>query len=147
MCSVKTTAYDQSNNMQCDFHICKVQKSSKSGQTVQGIVQLGLLLLCTELTLFCTELPENCIYLNQSELSYFFMYPISQKRHRLSVHNFLVSLFVDFWCPLSTYFISSCGLCCHLKKLKHFNKSKGERIKKSMERYNCNVTKILTIKK
>ena len=29
---------------------------------------------CTELTLFCTELPENCIYLHQSELSNFFMY-------------------------------------------------------------------------
>ena len=38
-------------------------------QTVQGIVQSGLLLLCTELTLFCIELPENCICLNQSELS------------------------------------------------------------------------------
>ena len=36
----------------------------------------GLLLLCTELTLFCSELPENCIYLNQSELSNFFMYLI-----------------------------------------------------------------------
>ena len=33
--------------------------------------------LCTELTLFCTELPENCIYLNQSELSNFSMYIIS----------------------------------------------------------------------
>ena len=32
--------------------------------------------LCTELTLFCTELSENCIYLNQSELSNFFMYII-----------------------------------------------------------------------
>ena len=32
--------------------------------------------LCTELTLFCTELPENCIYLNQSELSNFSMYII-----------------------------------------------------------------------
>ena len=31
----------------------------------------GLLLLCTELTLFCVELPENCIYLHQSELSNF----------------------------------------------------------------------------
>ena len=31
----------------------------------------GLLLRCTELTLFCTELPENCIYLNQLELSNF----------------------------------------------------------------------------
>ena len=28
--------------------------------------------LCTELTLFCIELPENCICLNQSELSNFF---------------------------------------------------------------------------
>ena len=36
----------------------------------------GLLLLCTELTFFCIELPENCIYLNQSELSNFFMYII-----------------------------------------------------------------------
>ena len=39
----------------------------------------GLLLLCTELTLFCTELPENCIYLNQSELSNFSMYIIRDK--------------------------------------------------------------------
>ena len=39
---------------------------------VQGIVQSGLLLLCTELTLFCIELPENCVCLNQSELSNFF---------------------------------------------------------------------------
>ena len=38
----------------------------------------GLLLLCTELTLFCIELPENCIYLNQSELSNFFMYVIDE---------------------------------------------------------------------
>ena len=36
----------------------------------------GLLLLCTELTLLYIELPENCIYLNQSELSNFFMYII-----------------------------------------------------------------------
>ena len=34
----------------------------------------GLLLLCTELTLLCTELSENYIYLNQSELSIFFIY-------------------------------------------------------------------------
>ena len=33
----------------------------------------GLLLLYTELTLFCIELPENCIFLNPSELSNFFM--------------------------------------------------------------------------
>ena len=43
----------------------------------------GLLLLCTELTLFCSELPENCIYLNQSELSNFFMYVIGSHRHSL----------------------------------------------------------------
>ena len=58
------------------FNIFQAQKSSKSGLTVQGIVQSGLLLLYTELTLFCNELPENCIYLNQSELSNFFMYLI-----------------------------------------------------------------------
>ena len=44
---------------------------------VQGIVQSGLLLLCTELTLFCIELPENCIYLHQSELRNFFIYLIT----------------------------------------------------------------------
>ena len=36
------------------------------------------LLLCTELTLFCTESPENCIYLNQSELSNFLMHLIKE---------------------------------------------------------------------
>ena len=41
-------------------------------------VQSGLLLLCTGLTLFCIELPENCIYLHQSELSNFYMYLISK---------------------------------------------------------------------
>ena len=55
----------------------KVQlKSSKSSQKVRETVQSGLLLLYTELTLFCFELPENCIYLNQSELRIFFLYPI-----------------------------------------------------------------------
>ena len=39
-------------------------------------VQSGLLL--TGLTLFCIELPENCIYLHQSELSNFYMYLISK---------------------------------------------------------------------
>ena len=34
----------------------------------------GLLILCTELNFLRIELPENCIYLNQSELSNFFMY-------------------------------------------------------------------------
>ena len=37
----------------------------------------GLLLLSTELTLLCIELPENCIYLNQTELSNFCMYLIN----------------------------------------------------------------------
>ena len=37
--SVKTTAYDQNTSIQWYFHIFKAQKSSKSGQTVQGIVQ------------------------------------------------------------------------------------------------------------
>ena len=39
--------------------------------------------LCTELTLFCTELSENCIYLNQSELSNFFLYVIGSHTHSL----------------------------------------------------------------
>ena len=70
MHSVKTAAYNQNINIQRYFHIIKEQKSSKSGLTVQGIVQSGL-------WLFCIELPENCIYLNQSELSNFFMYVIT----------------------------------------------------------------------
>ena len=37
---------------------------------------LVFILLCAELTLSCTELPECCLYLNQSELSNFFMYII-----------------------------------------------------------------------
>ena len=36
----------------------------------------GCYYLCTELTLFLVELFENCIYLNQSELSNFFTYII-----------------------------------------------------------------------
>ena len=50
-----------------------------SDLSVRGIVQSGLLLLCDELTLFCIKLPENFMYLNQSELSNFFMYLISSK--------------------------------------------------------------------
>ena len=76
VCSVKTTMYDQNNNILWYFQIFKAQKSSKCGWTVQGIVQFGLLLLCTESTLFSIELPENCIYLSQSELSNFFIYLI-----------------------------------------------------------------------
>ena len=67
--SVKTTANDKNNNIQRYFHIFKAQKSSKSGWTVEGIVRSGLLFLFTELTLFCIELPNNFIHLNQSELS------------------------------------------------------------------------------
>ena len=37
--SVKTTACDQNSNIQWYFHIYQAQKSSKSGKTVQGIVQ------------------------------------------------------------------------------------------------------------
>ena len=78
--SVKTTAFDQNSNMQWySVHIFKAQKSSNSGYTVKGIVQSGLLLLCTELTLFYIELPENCIYLYQFELSNFFVYLINKK--------------------------------------------------------------------
>ena len=44
-------------------------KKFKVRLTVQGVVESGLLLLYTELTLFCIDSPENCSYLNQSELS------------------------------------------------------------------------------
>ena len=64
--SVETTAYDQNNDIQWYFHIFRAQKVQMS----------GLLLLCTELTFLCIELPGNCIYLNRSELSNFFMYII-----------------------------------------------------------------------
>ena len=37
--SVKTTANDQNSNIQWYFHIYKAQKSSKSGKTIQEIVQ------------------------------------------------------------------------------------------------------------
>ena len=36
----------------------------------------GLTFFCTELTPLCTELPENYIYLNQSELRNFSLYII-----------------------------------------------------------------------
>lgn len=61
----------------------------------------GLLLLCTELTLFCIELPENCIYLNQSELSNFFMYIIRPEKKKFRPVR------AWRWFP-----IIICGACC-----------------------------------
>ena len=57
----------------------------------------GLLLLCTELTLFCTELPENCIYLNQSELSNFFMFYMfySLKKNEFQISGPIPIAFID----------------------------------------------------
>ena len=52
VCSFKTTAYNQNDNIQWYFHIFKVQKS-KSGLTIQGTVQSGLL-LC--IVLYCIVL-------------------------------------------------------------------------------------------
>ena len=60
------------------FTSLRRKKVKSPAKTVQGIVQSGLLLLCAELTLFCMELPENCIYLNQSELCNFFIYLINR---------------------------------------------------------------------
>ena len=65
-----------------------------------------VILLCTELTLFCTEIPENCIYLNQSELSNFFMYIIRNKKAlliffkawKLPTHLLQIALLI-FWKP------------------------------------------------
>ena len=47
--------------------------------------------LCTRLTLFCIILPENCIYLNQSELSNFFMYVIIMVTAQFFLHDFALS--------------------------------------------------------
>ena len=69
--TIKTIIY---NDIFTSLRRKKVQIPAK---IVQGIVQPGLLLLCTELTLFCMKLPENCVYLNQSELSNFFIYLIN----------------------------------------------------------------------
>ena len=54
----------------------------------------GLLFLCTELTLFCIELPENYIYLNHSELGNFFMYIINDVNTVLALKKHLIS-FLD----------------------------------------------------
>ena len=43
--------------------------------------------LYTELTLFCTELHEHCIYLNQSELSNFSMYIIKLEKNILTCYK------------------------------------------------------------
>ena len=43
--------------------------------------------LYTELTLFCTELHEHCIYLNQSELSDFSMYIIKLEKNILTCYK------------------------------------------------------------
>ena len=49
----------------------------------------GLLFLCTELTLFCIELPENYINLNHSELGNFFMYIINDVNTVLALKSTL----------------------------------------------------------
>ena len=54
-------------------------------------IRPGLLLLCTELTLFCIELPENCIYLDKSELSSFFMYLINVEENCNTLQNWFFS--------------------------------------------------------
>ena len=59
---------------------------------------VGLLLLYTELTLFCIELPENCIYLNQLELNNFFMYLIKI----VNVHGPAFEKFDEILITLST---------------------------------------------
>ena len=55
--------------------------------------------LCTELTLFCTELPENCIYLNQSELSNFSMYIIKVQSMNICFINFTFHARIKLYFP------------------------------------------------
>ena len=68
VCLVKTTMYNQNNNMQWYFHIFKAVKKLQSPAKKFKVQPKS--------SLFCFELPENCIYLNQSELRIFFLYPI-----------------------------------------------------------------------
>ena len=71
--------------------------------------------LCTELTLVCIELPENCIYLYQSELSNFFMYITRNKKaggiffkdHKLHSPYGLMQ-FCFLWKSYSCLFIPNC---------------------------------------
>ena len=56
--------------------------------------------LCTELTLFCTELPENCIYLNQSELSIFSMYIIKVQSMNICFINFTFHARIKSYFPV-----------------------------------------------
>ena len=90
------------------FYIFEAQESSISGLTVQGIVQPGLLLLCTELTLFCNELPENCIYLNKSELSSFFMYLINVKENCNTLQSLLYRIYFSARCFLILKYFVKC---------------------------------------
>ena len=53
----------------------------------------GLLVLCTELTLFCIELAENCIYLNQSVI--FSCILLSLKRVFLYTFELISSFVAD----------------------------------------------------
>ena len=77
-----------------------------------------LLLLCTKLTFFCTELPKHCIYLSQSELINFFMYIT-----RLITINWrrFINMFPDFmvYCFYGIVFLL--WHCLYLQRLfNHF---------------------------
>ena len=50
----------------------------------------------TELTLFYIELPENCTYLNQSELSSFFLYILLLQKLWFSkyIHDYVQNAFI-----------------------------------------------------
>ena len=60
-----------------------------------------LTLSCSELTLFYTELPENCIYLNQSELSNFFPYIISTETTMVVLKR--LQVFHKYWINFSSF--------------------------------------------
>ena len=69
----------------CAFSVskcCDIQGSLLIGYLWVSLIVdqsecLAFFLLCTELTLFCIKLPENCICLNQSELVIFFIYIVN----------------------------------------------------------------------
>ena len=78
---LKTPAIISLANFQIFKFCCYIQGSHLIGYLWVSLIIdqsecLICFFLCTELTLFCTELPENYIYLNQSELSNFSTYII-----------------------------------------------------------------------
>ena len=90
---LKTPAIVSLANFQFFKFCCDIQ-----GSHLIGYLRVSLIIdqseclicffLCTELTLFCTELPEDCICYNQPKLSNFSMYIINIEIIRENCGNY-----------------------------------------------------------